>query len=144
MAAIFPLCSGSCVNDGRTSVKRLLYPPCWPRTPGEWFHSSPSHPAGRRNRKSIKTPMNQHSQPASLGRCATLLDAPPLHCLCTSFNPMSGSERSKNRGGSIGFTQQCFFLEAVLKMSLYRFSFSLPFPMSEQIRAEERFTCAAW
>ena len=34
-----------------------------------------------RNRKSIKAPMNQHSWPAPPGQCATLLAAPPLHCL---------------------------------------------------------------
>lgn len=45
-----------------------------------------------RNRKSIKAPMNQHSWLAPLGQCATLLAAPPLHCLSRSLNPMSGTE----------------------------------------------------
>lgn len=46
----------------------------------------------RRNRKSIKAPMNQHSWLAPLGQCATLLAAPPLHCLAPSLNPVSGTE----------------------------------------------------
>lgn len=46
----------------------------------------------RRNRKSIKAPMNQHSWPARLGQCATMPAAPPLHCLSPSLNPMSAAE----------------------------------------------------
>lgn len=75
-----------------------------------------------RHRKSITTPMNQHSWLAPLGYCAILCR--PISIVSPRLHPMSGTGwRALPRSW---------------------FSFSLPFPMSRQIRAEERFTFVHW
>lgn len=92
----FLYCSSlSCMNYGQA-----LWAECFSLTAGPGLLKSGSIAVPvilqgchrRRNRKSIKAPMNQHSWPALLGQCATLPAAPPFHCLSTSLNPMSGTE----------------------------------------------------